>query len=157
VITQSVASQDPGGALRRGFLLMAGLGILGTAIELATIHHWDSTEQLIPWFMLGIAALMLIAVVARPATTVVKGVRILSVAGLAATAFGIWEHIDSNIEAGPLDRVWGPKWDGLSSLSRFWHAANGDVGPSPLLAPASLGVVFLSLMFATIGLGSATA
>ncbi len=157
MITQAFASQDPGGSLRRGFLLMAGLGILGSAIELATIHHWDSTEQLIPWFMLGVALAMLIAAIARPTTTVVRGVRILSVAGLAATVFGIWEHIDSNIEAGPLDRVWGAKWDGLSSLSQFWHAANGDVGPSPLLAPASLGVIFLSLMFATIGLAPATA
>lgn len=143
---------DPGVLMRRGLLGIAALGVIGTMAELAALRHWDGPEQMVPWVVLALLGLVIVAVAVRPVRPVVAVTRVVSLVGLAATVFGIWEHIDSNIATAPLDRVWGPKWASLSGISKLWHAMNGDVGPSPLLAPGAIGVVCLCLALSTVGL-----
>lgn len=136
--------------LRLGLLGLAAAGIIGTAVELATIRHWDSTEQLIPWVVLAVAAIGVLAVAIRPSRLRVRVVQIVSLGTLAAAAFGVYEHIASNLESGPLDATYGPKWGTMSAMAKWWAAASGGVGPSPTLAPAVLAQISLCLLLATL-------
>ena len=135
--------------LGQGLLGLAGLGVVGTAAELAAIRHWQSTEQLIPWAVLSVMAAAILAVALRPTGSVLRGAGVLSLGTLVAGAYGVVEHVSSNLESGPLDRVYGPKWDSMGTLSRWWAAANGGVGPNPVLAPAVLAQIGLCLLLAT--------
>lgn len=138
-------------ALRRGVLGLAALGVIGAVIELATLRHWDSAVQLIPWVALAVLGVLVVALAVRPSALVIRGARSGGAVALVASLFGMWEHVSSNMEAGVLDRVWGASWDNLSWFSRVWHSMNGDVGPSPLLAPGVIAQIGLCLVLATIG------
>ena len=144
------AEDEVAGWLRLGLLGLAAAGIVGTAIELATIRHWDSTEQLTPWFVLAIAAVGVLAVAIRPTRARIRVVQVVSLATLAGAAFGVYEHISSNLESGPLDATYGPKWATMTAVSKWWAAASGGVGPSPTLAPAVLAQISLCLLLATL-------
>lgn len=136
--------------LRLGLLGLAAAGVAGTAIELATLRHWQSTEQVIPWVVLGILTVSIAAVAIHPSARRIRIVQAVSAASLAAAVFGVYEHIASNLESGPLDATYGPKWDSMSALSHWWAAASGGVGPSPTLAPAVLVQISLCLLLATL-------
>jgi hypothetical protein len=69
--------------------------------------------------------------------------------------FGVYEHIASNYEAGPLDFRYADRWATMSMPARVWAAASGTVGPSPALAPATLALAGACLVLATIGLPGA--
>lgn len=69
---------------------------------------------------------------------------------MLASCLGIYEHVKGNYEAGPLDRVYGEKWDSTSTVSRVWHAVNGSVGPAPLLASGALGLIGLLVFLSTM-------
>ena len=47
------------GTLLAALLLLAGLGVVGTAAELAMERHWQGPWQLLPWLALGMIALAL--------------------------------------------------------------------------------------------------
>ena len=152
LVSRTIAESDSAAVLRRGLLGLSMLGVLGTMVELAALRHWDGAVQLVPWIVLAVLGAVVVAVALRPSGPVVLVARVIAGAGLVTTLFGVWEHIESNLNSGPLDRVWGERWDALSTVSQWWHAINGDVGPSPLLAPGSIALVCLSLLLATIGL-----
>lgn len=149
-MTEETAPADVAGRLRLGLLGLASLGVLGTAVELATIRHWQTTEQLIPWVFLAIVTAAIAAVAWRPSAGRVRAAQVLAVATLAAGAYGVFEHVSSNLEAGPLDATYGPRWDTMSAASQWWAAASGGVGPSPTLAPAVLVQISLCLLLATL-------
>ena len=67
------------------------------------------------------------------------------------SAFGIFEHVKANYDAGPLDRRYAARWETMSEPSRWWTAASGGVGPSPPLAPAVMAQAALCLALATAG------
>lgn len=136
--------------LRLGLLGLAAAGVAGTAIELATLRHWQSTEQLIPWVVLGISAVAIAAVAIRPSARRIRIVQVGAGLTLAAALYGVYEHVASNLESGPLDATYGPKWDSMSALSHWWAAASGGVGPSPTLAPAVLVQISLCILLATL-------
>ncbi len=75
---------------------------------------------------------------------------------LAASAAGVYFHVHGNYEAGPLDRVFGARWETMSVLSRWWESASGGVGPSPPLAPGAMATAALALLAATIAYGDGT-
>lgn len=139
-----------GRVLRAGLLALAGVGVAGTAVELATIRHWDSAEQLIPWAVLAVLALAIGLVAVRPTGVRVRAGRLLGLATGLGGAYGVWEHIEANLHAGPLDATYGPRWDAMSPIAQWWAAATGGVGPSPTLAPAILTQIGLTLLLATV-------
>ena len=145
-----------GEQLRRGVEGLAAVGVIGGVVELATLHHWNSTVQLIPWVALGALGLLVVLVAVRPVGGTVRVVRAGGVAAVAAAAYGMWEHVASNVDTGYLDRDWGDRWGDLSTIARIWHSVNGDVGPSPLLAPGVIAQIGLCLLLATVGLPRAT-
>jgi len=133
---------------RRALFAFAGAGTAGTAVELAMLRHWKSTEQLIPWFALGILTAMLIVSLVRPALRSNLAVRISIVLVAAASVWGAVQHVKGNYDAGPLDAVYGDKWDAMSTVARIWTAATGGVGPSPTLAPFVLAQAAVCLWLA---------
>src|SRR5581483_8356491 len=74
----------------------------------------------------------------------------LAVAIVLTAAVGIFEHIEANYEAGPLDQRYAYTWDTLSEADRWWAAITKAVGPSPPLAPGALAQGGLCLIFATL-------
>jgi hypothetical protein len=134
--------------LRAGLLGLAALGIAGTAVELWTLHHWESASQLIPWAELVVMAVAVAAVAVRPRRTTVRAGLLLGAVSVVSGAYGIVDHISSNLSAGPLDRTYGPRWQTMSAVSHWWAAASGKVGPAPVLAPGVLAQIGLCLLLA---------
>lgn len=137
------------GGLRAGLLALAGLGVAGTALELAVIRHWESAVQLIPWAVLAVVAAAIVGVAVRPSEVRVRLGQGIGLVTLAAGAYGVFEHVSSNLSAGPLDATYGPRWATMGTVARWWAAASGGVGPSPTLAPAVLAQIGLCLLLAT--------
>lgn len=79
-----------------------------------------------------------------------RAARILAVVVMCSALYGAWEHVESNWDAGPLDRNHTDTWDTLSSTSQWWLAITKTVGPSPVLAPGALAQVGPSILLATI-------
>lgn len=137
--------------LRLALLGLAALAIGGTAIELATLRHWETPVQMIPWFSLAAATVALGLVAYRPTPGKIRIARVIIALVVLTAIVGIYKHVDANYEAGPLDRVYGEKWDSMSALSRWWAAINGGVGPAPTLAAGVLAQAALAIFFATLG------
>lgn len=150
--TPSGSGQDQSDRFRRIFLGLAAATIVGTAAELASLRHWDGTDQLIPWVTLAILATAVVVQWLRPTPTVTLASRVIGGACVAAGLFGAWEHIHSNYETALLDFRYANTWATMSALDRWWTAASGGVGPSPALAPMILALSGLCLVFATVGL-----
>jgi hypothetical protein len=141
-----------GDAFRRLFLVLAGLGLAGTAVELAMLRHWDSTSQLVPWGGLLVLAVALVLLATRPYA--VRAVRVLLLVVAACAALGVVLHVKANYDAGPLDFRYTTRWPAMSPASKWWAAATETVGPAPTLAPLALVQTALSAWFATLGLAS---
>ena len=91
------------GIARRLLLALAALAMAGTSVELALERHWDDFVKLIPWFALGVLAVALALVAYRPAARRIAIARVLCVLVIAASAIGVFKHIEENHKAGPLD------------------------------------------------------
>jgi hypothetical protein len=141
---------DSAAQLRRCFAGLAAAGVVGTAVELALSRHWTSTEQLIPWVALAVVVVGLVLLVARPHRRTLRLVRILAVAVVLTSAFGIFEHVRANYDAAPLDFRYTDRWATMSIRSKWWTAASQSAGPSPTLAPGVLAQSALCLFFATL-------
>ena len=137
--------------LRRGFVLLAVLGVLATAVELALIRHWNGLVQLVPWFSLAVAAAAIALLVARPTPAAVRVVRVLAGLVMLTALFGVYEHVLANYRAGPLDFRYSATWATMPVTSRWWKAITQTVGPAPDLAPLVLAWSSLCVLFATIG------
>lgn len=135
---------------RRALIWLAAAGVVGTAIELAALRHWKSFEQIIPWLVLGILAIGVAAIAIRPSPARLKVVGVL--AGVAAIGglYGVITHVKNNYDAAILDYRYTDRWPTMSLPSKLWAAASGQVGPSPLLAPAILAQVAFCLWLATV-------
>jgi hypothetical protein len=135
--------------VRRGLVALTAVGILGAAFELATEQHWKSVEQLIPWGALALLAATVPLMFFRDSPKLIAAVRLIAVAVLLTSLFGIYAHVAANYDAGILDQRYSANWDGLPALSRWWYALTKTVGPAPPLAPGMLGQSALLLLLAT--------
>ena len=78
------------------------------------------------------------------------GLLVFAVLVVVSGVFGIWEHIESNYDAGELDQVYSARWETLPAASRWWLAVSKTVGPSPPLAPGALAQAGLCVLLATV-------
>ena len=140
---------------RRGLLTLAASAAAGTALELAMLRHWNGVDQLVPWATLVMVAAGIAIVAFSGARAAVLTGRAIGCGSAIAGVFGVYEHIASNYEAGPLDFRYADRWATMSMPARVWAAASGTVGPSPALAPAILALAGACLLLATFGLPSA--
>jgi hypothetical protein len=135
-------------ALVRGALFaLTVVGILATAFELASERHWNNSEQLVPWVALAVltVATVLAALSARGAQLIA---RILVLAVLGASAYGVLDHIAVNHDSGPLDYRYADSWQSMPATRQWWYAATKTVGPAPTLAPGVLAQTSLLLLLA---------
>lgn len=138
--------------LRRGLLGLAALSVLAIAFELAAERHWNNAVQLIPWavVVLLVAAIGL-ASSSRP--KLIVAARVLAAVALAASAFGIYEHVADNYQVGEMDAVYSDSWVYRSILDRVYLAFTKTVGAAPPIAPGALGQAGLLVLLATLGRG----
>lgn len=136
--------------LRRGLLWLAGVTVAGISVELAVDRHWTQPSQLIAWGALAVVAVAIALVARKPSVARVRRARVLAVIVMLSAVVGIWEHVESNYDAGPLDFNYTDTWEGMPELSRWWLAATKSVGPSPPLAPGALAQAGLCVLLATL-------
>jgi hypothetical protein len=136
--------------LRRGLLWLGGVTTAGIGVELAVSRHWTQPIQLVAWVALGAIGVAIALLLRRPSTARVRLARILAVAVMFSAALGIWEHVYSNYDAGPLDYRYADTWESLTEASRWWLAATATVGPSPPLAAGALAQASLCVLLATL-------
>lgn len=125
----------------RLFLLgVAAFMFVGSLAELYFAEHTESPVQLLPFVLAALGLIAIVAVYLRPQSITLRllqGVMVLTGLG---SAFGIFEHIEHNIEF---------------ALEIRPNAAVGDVffealgGANPLLAPGILGLGALLALAAT--------
>ena len=144
-------STDTARFLRRGFALLAALGLVGTALELAMLRHWKTNIQLIPWLSCATLLVALVLLVVRPGARSITTVRALAVVIALSGLLGVVEHVYGNYQAGPLNARYTDRWATMSSTARWWAAITKAVGASPAVAPAVLIQAALCLLFATTG------
>jgi hypothetical protein len=140
----------PAGTLRRLFLALATLGVAATGVELAILRHWESVEQLVPWIALLLIAFAIAGVTYHPVPARVRAAQAVAAVVAASGLYGMYSHTVANYAAGPLDQRYSATWSTMSTASRWWEAATGGVGPSPLLAPAVLTQIGVCLLCATV-------
>ena len=140
---------EPVTVMRAGMLALAVVACCGTAVELATERHWNSTLQLVPWAALGVLALAQGLIAVRPGRMAIRVARILAVLVVLTSIFGIVEHVQANLDAGVLNATYADAWDRLSIWAQLWYAATKTVGPAPPLAAGVLAQAGLLTLLAT--------
>lgn len=133
--------------VRRSLLALTLIGILATAFELTTEHHWNGLEQLIPWFALAVLAIAVVLTV-LPTRGAQVLARVLALVVLGASVYGVLDHITVNYNSGPLDHRFAESWESMSATQQWWYASTKEVGPSPPLAPGILAQTALLLLLA---------
>jgi hypothetical protein len=136
--------------LRRGLLWLGALTSAGLVVELAVERHWAQPIQFVAWGALGVVAVAIAVVAWRPSRRRLRLAQILAVAVILSAGWGIWEHVEANYEAGPLDFRYADTWDGVPEITRWWLAASKTVGPSPPLAPGALAQASVCVLLATL-------
>jgi hypothetical protein len=140
----------PAALLRRGLLGLTALGLVGTTIELVFLRHWSTAAALIVWPGVLVLGFALAILVTRPRPAVLRAVRACAAVALVIALVGVGLHVAENLTAGPLDRVYAGTWDSMSTVSQWWTAITGGVGPAPALAPGALAEIALGLLLATV-------
>lgn len=128
---------DTAQVLRRIFLALAALGVVGTTVELILIGHYEGIAQWLPLILLGLTALGLVAVTTKPTSRTLQLFRLLMVIVAGSSLAGIYFHLHGNLE------FIGETKPNLEGFALFWKAIQGGV---PLLAPGVMAQVgFLGL------------
>ena len=141
---------DTGLLVRRALVALTAIGIAAAAFELYSERHWNGPEQLVPWVALAVLAVATMLVL-LPGGGARTAARVLALLVLAASAYGVVDHVLVNYGSAVLDERYADTWDSLPALTRWWYAASKQVGPAPTLAPGVLGQTAVLLLLATIG------
>ncbi len=134
--TTTRAAPTAPASLRGWLLVLGGAGLVGTAAELASLRHWTSTTQLYAWVALVPLVAALGALLLRPRAASTRAARVLLAVVVGFAIYGVLTHVQANLDAGVLDFRYAERWSTMSTGQRWWAAASGEVGPSPVLAPA---------------------
>lgn len=126
--------------LRRFLLALAGFMSIGTGVELALAEHWEGAVQILPFVLCGLSFLVIVAVLFRPQPRVVYVLRWVMGITLAGSLFGIFEHIEHNLEFAQEIRP-------NAAVADLFFDALG--GANPLLAPGILAFTALLALAAT--------
>lgn len=147
-VSRLVNVTDTATILRRSMLGLAAAGIIATTVELATLRHWTTTTQIIPWLVLAVCAIGVL-IIGFGSRQMIRIVRVVALLGAAGGLYGLFIHIQSNYDAAILDYKYTDRWPHMSLTSKLWAASTGQVGPSPVMAPAVLSQIGVSMALAT--------
>lgn len=125
---------------RTFLLVVAGLVLVATNLELWFSEHTESIVQLIPFGLAGAGIVATLVVLVRATPHTLKTLRGVSIVLAAGAVYGIYEHVSHNIafelEIRPTAALGEVLFDAL-------------FGASPLLAPGALGLAALLAAAAT--------
>lgn len=126
--------------VRRLLLLVLSIGLLGTAIDLLLLSHYEDVWQFIPLILLGVALAQVAALAVTDAAAAVKALRWTMALFVVAGAVGVYLHYSGNREfQHELD-------PGLSGWALFTTIITAKAPPA--MAPAAmiqlglLGLIF---------------
>jgi hypothetical protein len=136
--------------LRRGLLWLGVATAGGIGVELAVERHWTQPVQLVAGGALSVVLVALLLMMRSPSRATIHIARVLAVAAMLSAGLGIWEHVYSNYDVGPLDFHYENTWDSTPEASRWWLAVTKTVGPSPPLAPGALAQAGVCVLLATL-------
>lgn len=126
--------------LRRFLLGLAAFMSVGTIVELVLTEHWGDAVQLLPFVLAGLSFVAIVAVLIRPQLGALRLLRWMMMVALAGSLFGIYEHIENNIEFA---REIQPN---ATTMTLLW---DGFAGANPLLAPGVLAFTAILALAAT--------
>lgn len=135
-------------------LVLSLLSCAFVAVELASLRHWKSTIQLVPWWILGVIAVSGLLLAVRRRGFGVLQARLVALAAGPAAAFGVYEHVQANLDTGVLNHKYD--WAALPGWEHLWLASTGAVGGTPALTPLVLAMAGVLLGLATVGLARPT-
>ncbi len=149
-VSRLVNVADTATILRRSMLALAAAGIVATTVELATLRHWTTTTQLIPWMVLGVLTIGVLIVALGGSRQMIRIVRFIALVAALSGLYGLYIHVKANYDAAILDFHFTDRWPHMSLVSKLWAAGSGQVGPSPVMAPAVLSQCAVCLALATL-------
>ncbi len=148
-VSRLVNVADTATILRWSMLGLAAAGIVATTVELATLRHWTTTTQLIPWLVLAVLTVGVLIVALGGSRQMIRVVRALALLTALSGVYGLYIHVKANYDAAILDYRFTDRWPNMSLTSKLWAAGSGQVGPSPVMAPAVLSQISICLALAT--------
>jgi hypothetical protein len=126
-----MTSADILSRLRR-FLLVFSVSLFGgTVVELSLVNHTEDAVQLIPFVLCGLGSVAALVALLRPQRATMLGLRVCMGLVVCGSLFGIYEHLESNVE---FQREINPRQPTGSMMLSALGGAN------PLLAPGMLAV-----------------
>jgi hypothetical protein len=135
------AATDPGAPmLRRLLLLILILGMLGTAMELVFLEHFEDAIQWMPIVILGVGLPAAVAALVRPDRPTLLTLRVVMAAFLVVGLLGLWFHYRGNME---FELEMYPDMEGLALM---WATLRGA---TPALAPGTMVQIGLFGLLAT--------
>ena len=139
--------------LRASLLWLVFIGVVGAAIALAYHRHWDGYWQLVPWAVLALVVLALLALLVFPSPATRKLAHLVAAATIIAACLGLWQHFDENYQTASLDANYTERWDDMNLVDRIWEVFKGSAGHVPVYAAAALIPIAIALSMSTIGIG----
>ena len=139
--------------LRASLLWLIFIGIVGSAIILAYERHWDGYWQLVPWAVLALVLVALLALVIFPSSATRKLAHLVAAATIITSCLGLWQHFDENYQTASLDANYTERWEDMNLFERVWEVSRGSVGHVPIYAAAALIPIAIALSMSTIGIG----
>lgn len=128
------------GRLRRFLLGLAGFMAVGTLVELALTEHWENAVQILPFVLCGLSVVVIGIALLRPQRRLLRLLQWVMALTLAGSLFGVFEHIEHNIEFALEIRP-------NAMMSDVFFEALG--GANPLLAPGILAFTAILALAAT--------
>ena len=128
------------GRFRVFLLSVAGFSCVVTIVELWFEEHTGSAPQLIPFILCGLGVAVIAAALFRPQRFTLWLLRTVMAAMLAGSLFGLFEHVEHNLEFA---REIRPNANFTVLLADTLHGAN------PLLAPGILALAAVLAIAAT--------
>ena len=123
-------------------LWLAGFIFVGTPVELWLTDHMGSFVQWIPFILSALGVLGVLAVLLKPQRRAIRGFQIVALLILLGSLFGVFEHVEHNIEFALEIRP--------TAVMRYvW--TEGFTGANPLMAPGILALGALMGLVATYG------
>ena len=126
--------------LRVFLLALAGFMCVGTIVELALTKHWESPTQVLPFVLSGLSLVVITVVLLRPGRGSLRLLRWVLGIALVGSLFGVFEHIEHNLEFALEIRP------NAVAADVIWEAV---AGANPLLAPGILAFTAIIALAAT--------
>lgn len=143
----------PGGrarGVRAALVGLTGVVVLATAVELAVEGLGTDPVALVPWAALGVLVLGVAAVLV-PTRGGLAVSRVLAALVLAASVYGVLDHVVTRHESGDHGPASVSRWVDLPPSEEWWTTVTRTVGPSPTLAPGVVALAAALLLLAGVG------